>query len=110
MTKTLETYIADISITVKKNAEVKSKVESTKYQAFDYYSSGRNSFGLSPPEIGTSALFMHLSSTVQVQIVRQCVYLGPTAPSESWLPASLGVPADLAVGEMGGGTTQADRQ
>lgn len=109
MTKTLETYIADISITVKKNAEVKSKVESTKYQAFDYYSSGRNSFA-PPPEIGTSALFMHFSSTVQVQIVRQCVYLGPTAPSESWLPASLGVPADLAVGEMGGGTTQADRQ
>lgn len=31
-------------------------------------------------------------------------YLGPTAPSESWLPASLGVPADLAVGDVGGGT------
>lgn len=35
-----------------------------------------------------------------------CVYLGPAAPSESWLPASLGVPADLVVGEMGGGAIQ----
>lgn len=39
-----------------------------------------------------------------------CVYLGPTAPSESWLPASLGVPADLLVGDMGGGTTEQDRR
>lgn len=31
------------------------------------------------------------------------MYLGPTAPSESWLPASLGVPADLVVGETGAG-------
>ena len=31
------------------------------------------------------------------------VYLGPTAPSESWLPASLGVPTDLAVGDIWAG-------
>lgn len=33
------------------------------------------------------------------------VYLGPTAPSESWLPVSLGVSADLGAGVMGGGAT-----
>lgn len=37
----------------------------------------------------------------QVYVV--CVYLGPAAPSESWLPASLSVSADLAVGDVGGG-------
>lgn len=36
-------------------------------------------------------------------MVHVCVYLGPAAPSESWLPASLGVPADLVVGDVGGG-------
>lgn len=33
------------------------------------------------------------------------LYLGPVVPSpESWLPASLGVPADLVVGDKGPGT------
>ena len=42
---------------------------------------------------------------------RERLYLGPTAPSpESWLPASLGVPTDLAVGDMGGGTRYGDKQ
>lgn len=39
------------------------------------------------------------------------LYLGPVVPSpESWLPASLGVPADLAVGDKGPGTEGRCRQ
>lgn len=34
-------------------------------------------------------------------------YRGPVVPSpESWLPASLGLPTDLAVGDMGAGAKE----